>query len=101
MRDFSFLADKRLGGDGANLSTVLYRLWYGGMDRSAYESFVFLPDYEGREKHADFERQEILSLIQSLPEQDIQGLSFLEGPRSDVLEQLVERIGRASCRERV
>ncbi|OGB46836.1 MAG: ATPase [Burkholderiales bacterium RIFCSPLOWO2_12_FULL_65_40] len=93
MRDFSFLADKRLGGDGANLSTVLYRLWYGGMDRSAYESFVFLPDYEGREKHADFERQEILSFIQSLPEQDIQGLSFLEGPRSDVMVQLVESFG--------
>lgn len=75
MRDFSFLADKRLGGDGANLSTVLYRLWYGGMN------------------HTDFERQEILSFIQSLPEQDIQGLSFLEGPRSDVMVQLVESFG--------
>jgi predicted ATPase len=93
MRDFSFLADKRLGGDGANLSSVLYRLWYRGMDKFSYELLVDLPEDERNGLQADFERQEILSFIQSLPEQDIQGLSFLTGPRSDVMVQLVESFG--------
>jgi len=93
MRDFSFLADKRLGGDGANLSSVLYRLWYRGMDKFTYELLVDLPEDERDGLQANFERQEILSFIQSLPEQDIQGLSFLTGPRSDVMVQLVESFG--------
>ena len=67
MRDFSFLADKRLGGDGANLSSVLYQLWCEGELRG-----------------------ELLSFIQSLPEQDITGLDFLKGPRGDVMVQLIE-----------
>ena len=67
MRDFSFLADKRLGGDGANLSSVLYQLWWEGELRG-----------------------ELLSFIQSLPEQDITGLDFLQGPRGDVMVQLIE-----------
>lgn len=67
MRDFSFLADKRLGGDGANLSSVLYQLWCEGELRG-----------------------ELLSFIQSLPEQDITGLDFLQGPRGDVMVQLIE-----------
>lgn len=93
MRDFSFLADKRLGGDGGNLSSVLYRLWYHGMDKFSFELFGGLNLDEGDRAKADFARQEILSFIQSLPEQDIQGLSFLEGPRSDVMVQLVESFG--------
>jgi predicted ATPase len=93
MRDFSFLADKRLGGDGANLSSVLYRLWYREMDKFSYELLVDLPEGERDGLQANFERQEILSFIQSLPEQDIQGLSFLTGPRSDVMVQLVESFG--------
>lgn len=80
MRDFSFLADKRLGGDGSNLSSVLFRLWYGG-------------DKAEKMADASAERQELLSFIQSLPEQDIQGLSFLKGPRNDVMVQLVESFG--------
>lgn len=67
MRDFSFLADKRLGGDGANLSSVLYQLWCEGELRG-----------------------ELISFIQSLPEQDITGLDFLQGPRGDVMVQLIE-----------
>jgi len=67
MRDFSFLADKRLGGDGANLSSVLYQLWCEGELRG-----------------------ELISFIQSLPEQDITGLDFLKGPRGDVMVQLIE-----------
>jgi predicted ATPase len=93
MRDFSFLADKRLGGDGANLSSVLYRLWYRGMDNFSYDLLEELPEDEQAGLLATSERQEVLSFIQSLPEQDIQGLSFLTGPRSDVMVQLVESFG--------
>lgn len=93
MRDFSFLADKRLGGDGANLSSVLYRLWYRGMDKFSFELFGDLELNELEKVQATFARQEILSFIQSLPEQDIQGLSFLTGSRSDVMVQLVESFG--------
>lgn len=77
MRSFSFLADKRLGGDGANLSSVLFRLWQGAPEDTS----------------AQDQRADLLSFIQSLPEQDIQGLSFLEGPRSDVMVQLIESFG--------
>ncbi|OGB32763.1 MAG: ATPase [Burkholderiales bacterium RIFCSPLOWO2_12_FULL_61_40] len=100
MRDFSFLADKRLGGDGANLSSVLFRLWYGG----GHAEFNHVMEEIKNNKSVDIqtevqipdltaERQEILSFIQSLPEQDIQGLSFLKGPRNDVMVQLVESFG--------
>ncbi|MBP8183468.1 MAG: AAA family ATPase [Rhodoferax sp.] len=97
MRDFSFLADKRLGGDGVNLSSVLFRLWfgrgemaqlYGALDqlKTGRQNELAAPDFSA-------ERNEILSFIQSLPEQDIQGLSFLRGPRSDVMVQLIESFG--------
>lgn len=99
MRDFSFLADKRLGGDGANLSSVLFRLWYGG-DRAEFlhmllEDSGLVVDLKANAHTVNLsaERQEILSFIQSLPEQDIQGLSFLKGPRNDVMVQLVESFG--------
>ena len=98
MRDFSFLADKRLGGDGANLSSVLFRLWYGG----GQAEFNYVMEEMKKDERVDIpgdlpdltaERQEILSFIQSLPKQDIQGLSFLKGPRNDVMVQLVESFG--------
>ncbi len=73
MRAASFLIDKRLGGDGANLSSVLHRLWH-----------------EATEEGAPSPRDEILSFIQSLPEQDIAGLDFLEGLRGEVMVQLIE-----------
>lgn len=79
MREYSFTNDKRLQGDGTNLSSVLYRLW--GPDAEA-----------GREPYAT-QRQAILAFIQSLPEQDISGLSFLDGPRGEVMVQLLETFG--------
>lgn len=106
MRDFSFLADKRLGGDGANLSSVLFRLWYQGgispeMNFTQEQLAESIKKFRGRfisnenqvSENILFEREQILSFIQSLPEQDIQGLSFLRGPRSDVMIQLVESFG--------
>lgn len=97
MRDFSFLADKRLGGDGANLSSVLFRLWYGGeqaeFNYAGEEMKDKSVDIPGGISDLTADRAEILSFIQSLPEQDIQGLSFLKGPRNDVMVQLVESFG--------
>lgn len=102
MRDFSFRADKRLGGDGANLSSVLFRLWYqGGVSPENFFQEIFAkviknkiePDANQADEDSFPERQQILSFIQSLPEQNIQGLSFLEGPRNDVMVALIESFG--------
>jgi predicted ATPase len=79
MREYSFTNDKRLLGDGTNLSSVLHRLW--GVDSDAHT-----------EPYAT-QRAAILGFIQSLPEQDIAGLSFLDGPRGEVMLQLLETFG--------
>ncbi len=71
MRDYSFLSEKKLQGDGSNLSAVLYHLW------------------NSEEKN----RNTLLEFIQSLPEQDITGMDFLEGPRGEVMIQLKETFG--------
>lgn len=79
MREYSFTNDKRLLGDGTNLSSVLHRLWG--------------PDSEAATEPIATQRSEILAFIQSLPEQDISGLSFLDGPRGEVMVQLQETFG--------
>lgn len=79
MREYSFPSERRLRGDGSNLSGVLFNLW--GSDESATaEPFAQ-------------QRQDILSFIQSLPEQDISGLSFLQEPRGGVMCSLSETFG--------
>lgn len=86
MRNYAFPSDKELQGNGRNVSAVLFNLW-------------------GREEQASTEpyasnRAAILSFIQSLPEQDIAGLSFLEEPRGGVMVQLTETFGgRADDRD--
>jgi predicted ATPase len=79
MRDYSFVSDKQLQGDGANLSSVLYDLW--GSDEQTAQA-----------PHAQ-QRADVLSFIQSLPEQDISQLGFITGPRGEVMVQLVETFG--------
>lgn len=79
MRDYSFPSDRRLMGDGTNLSSVLYALW--GTDAAASDAPV------------KEQRGAILEFIQSLPEQDIGTLSFLNGPRGEVMVELVETFG--------
>ena len=71
MREYSFTTEKRLQGDGTNLSSVLYRLW----------------------NEAEANQQAILDFIQSLPEQAITGIDFLTGPRGEVMVQLQETFG--------
>jgi predicted ATPase len=79
MRDYSFTSDLRLLGDGTNLSSVLFSLW-------GDESHV-------NEEPFNTQRTAILEFIQSLPEQDIETLSFLTGPRGEVMVELVETFG--------
>ena len=71
MREYSFKSDKRLQEDGTNLSSVLYRLWENQPEN----------------------QQTILNFIQSLPEQAIDGLDFLFGPRDEVMVRLAETFG--------
>ncbi|CAM3871282.1 AAA family ATPase [Bordetella tumulicola] len=79
MRDYAFPSDKELQGNGRNVSAVLFNCW--GPDEKA-----------GDEPFAS-NRAAILNFIQSLPEQDIAGLSFLEEPRGGVMVQLTETFG--------
>lgn len=79
MREYAFPSDATLQGDGRNLSAVLFDLW--GPDSDAHE-----------EPHAS-QRTAILSFIQSLPEQDISGIGFLQEPRGAVMIKLTETFG--------
>ena len=82
MREYTFPSDQQLQGDGANLSAVLFNLW--GDDAVG-----------ATEPYAE-NRKEILRFIQSLPEQDIAGLSFLTEPRGGVMVKLTETFGGQS-----
>ncbi len=82
MREYSFPSEKRLQGDGENLSGVLFNLWGG-------DSKVVEEPYAGQ-------RKDILAFIQSLPEQDISGLDFLKEPRGGKMLQLTETFGEKS-----
>jgi predicted ATPase len=79
MRDYAFPSEKRLQDDGSNLSSVLFDLWG--------------PEEQADEAPYAAHRAEILAFIQSLPEQDISGLTFLEEPRGGVMVQLTETFG--------
>lgn len=72
MRDYSFLADNKLKGDGSNLSSVLFSLCS-----------------KPRAKKA------ILEFIKDFPEQNIVDIDFLEGPRGEVMVRLKESFGGA------
>lgn len=74
MREYSFITDTTLKGDGANISAVLYDLCERG------------------------EKDEVLQFIRHLPEQDIQDIEFLKTPRREVMVQLVETFAGTLCR---
>lgn len=84
MRGYGFRSDKVLQGDGANLSGVLFNLW-GDDEEAEQDPYVT-------------HRAEILAFIQSLPEQDISGLTFITEPRGGVMVQLTETFGDV-CRD--
>lgn len=89
MRDYAFPSDKALQGSGRNLSAVLYHLWGGHRNKEIEEA------HSGQEPYKT-QRQAILNFIQSLPEQDIARLSFLEEPRGGVMVKLTETFGGRS-----
>lgn len=70
MRAYSFKSESRLQGDGSNLSGVLYNLCANDDGRSA-----------------------VVKIIQSLPEQNISSIDFIETPRQEVMVQLEETFG--------
>ncbi len=70
MRNYSFIVDKVLKGDGSNISSTLYDLCV---------------TQQAKEK--------MLSFVRDLPEQDISDIQFLEGPRKEVMVKLEETFG--------
>ncbi|WP_245918727.1 AAA family ATPase [Melittangium boletus] len=70
MRDYSFIVERVLRGDGANVSAVLHELC------QTPES-----------------KEQVLEFVRSLPEQDILDIEFLEGPRREVMVRLMESFG--------
>ena len=70
MREYSFVVERTLKGDGSNLSSVLYELCV-------------------RKRR----KGEVLSFIRSLPEQDITNIDFIETPRNEVMVNLMESFG--------
>ena len=91
MRDYSFKTERQLQGNGANLSSVLYDLWYSEIDGLLHSEIDEIPDGKADGKYPF--REAILGFIRSLPEQDIETLAFLDGPRGEVMVQLVETFG--------
>lgn len=69
MREYSFANEGKLRGDGGNLSGVLYTLCQQG------------------------KKDDILSFIRALPEQDVQDVTFVETRRQEVMVQLEESFG--------
>jgi predicted ATPase len=86
MRGYTFPSDTVLQGNGSNLSALLYNLWGADRDKAVEQQ-------RGQQEPYRSQRQAILSFIQSLPEQDIAGLSFLEEPRGGVMVKLTETFG--------
>lgn len=86
MRDYAFPSDHTLQGDGRNLSAVLYNLWGANRDKGTESERTEQEPFKTQ-------RRDILSFIQSLPEQEIADLSFLEEPRGGVMVKLTETFG--------
>jgi predicted ATPase len=72
MRNYSFIVDKVLKGDGSNISSTLYDLCVTQRDKD-----------------------KVLAFVRDLPEQDISDIQFLEGPRKEVMVKLEETFGGA------
>jgi predicted ATPase len=70
MRDYSFIVEHTLQGDGSTVSAVLHDLC-----------------------ERQLRKAEVLSFVRALPEQDILDLTFLKGPREEVMVQLKESFG--------
>lgn len=76
MREYSFKSERTLRSDGSNLSGVLFHL----IQQSAEN------------------REILLQFIQSLPEQNIEAIEFLETERGECMVRLVEHYGASKKR---
>ncbi|MDR7132764.1 putative ATPase [Algoriphagus sp. 4150] len=74
MRNYSFISDAELMGNGRNISAVLFNL----IKEDAHQKI------------------NILKFIKSLPEQDISDIGFIETPRDEVMVTLTETFGNES-----
>ncbi len=70
MREYSFLVERVLRGDGSNVSAVLHGLCATPVGKT-----------------------QVLEFVRSLPEQDILDIDFLDGPRGEVMVKLRESFG--------
>lgn len=86
MRGYSFPTDEKLRGDGSNLSAVLYTLCGKPIEEMTIGNKL---DSNGVSSPAS----ELLGFIQSLPEQNIEGISFIREPRGGVMVALRETFG--------
>lgn len=73
MRDSEFKTEKKMRGDGRNISGVLYNLCLDPLNKKT-----------------------VLSIISSLPEQDINNISFYESSKGKVLLEVEETFGGTS-----
>lgn len=79
MREYSSPVDKKILGDGSNLSGILFQLWG---DESQRETSWYKEN-----------RKNILQFIRSLPEQEIDTVEFYKEPRGSVMVRLTETFG--------
>lgn len=70
MRDYAYKSERQLKGNASNVSSVLWHLC----------------EKENR-------REEVLTYVRSLPEQNITGIDFLETERNEVMVRLTESFG--------
>lgn len=75
MGGYSFINDRELQNDGANVSSVLYDLC-----------------------QKQDEKRAVLDMIRALPEQDILDVDFILTPRDEVMVQLIESFGSFSVK---
>lgn len=73
MRQYSFIVENTLKGDGSNLSSVLFELC------------------ERRQQKSD-----VLAFIRELPEQNFRNITFVRTPRNEVMLRLTESFGGRS-----
>lgn len=70
MRAYSFIQDVSLRGSGKNISSVLYELC-----------------------QEPAQKEQLLTFVRSLPEQDIEDIGFVQTPRQEVMVSLHESFG--------
>lgn len=91
MRGYSFPVDVRLRGDGSNLSAVIYNLCGKPAIKDGFSGLLTASSDGGA---ADG----LLAFIQSLPEQVIDGIGFIQEPRGGVMVSLGETFGAVKRR---